>query len=543
MTCMIPRTSTRLHFGLIAGVLAAVMVLATMLPGIAVAYQPTREGHGVAITPETEGLEALEPWMLASIQPEHRDRVAAMMPENLPEYEIAIELVPGTSEDEAPRLEGVLELRYVNTISEEIDALPFRLYANGPAPDNDAVTISEALVDGEVVEPSLSVSGSVLEIPFDGPLAPGDSAIIAMTFTTVLPIDSSAHYGIFNYSSTSGTWALAHWYPVIAGRDPVTGWVLDYPSRNGDPIFSDTALFDVSITAPAGWSVVTTGVEFGDPVERDAAVSQRYVSGPVRDFTIVADPELEVTTREIGGTTVKSWYNPGQEVVGEAVADYAAQALELFNELLGPYPYTDLDLVPVDMFGAAGCEFPALIYMATDYYEGNTNLEVPNSLDFTVAHEVVHQWFYGLVGNNQYAHAFIDEGLTQHLSADVYFAATYDESAAATVVRSFLTRPFERVVHAGDDQIVNQPTDGFDASRAYAFAAYVKAPLGFAAIHEEIGDDAFFGALQAYVDAFTFLVATPDDLLAAFEDASNEDLGDLWRHWFEEASGEDDIDP
>ena len=194
------------------------------------------------------------------------------------------------------------------------------------------------------------------------------------------------------------------------------------------------------------------------------------------------------------------------------------------------------------MYGAAGCEFPQLIYIGHDYYTGDQSFEVPNALDFTVAHEVVHQWFYGLVGNNQYQHAFIDEGLTQYLSAQIYFGMTYNDDAGDLVMESFIERPFERFTRAGDDWIVDTPTDEFPSSSAYGWSAYSKAPMGFAAIFDEIGEDAFFAALQDYVAEFTFLVARPPDLLEAFEDASGEDLGDLWTHWFEETNGADDVD-
>ena len=197
--------------------------------------------------------------------------------------------------------------------------------------------------------------------------------------------------------------------------------------------------------------------------------------------------------------------------------------------------------MPIDMKGAAGCEFPQLIYMGLNYYEGNPSLTPPSDLDFTIAHEMVHQWFYGLVGNNQYADAFIDEGLTNYLSAQVYFEREYDDQIAAGVMDIYIRIPFERIVETGGDQVVDQPTDGFASGREYTFAAYVKAPLGFEAIREEIGDEAFFAGLQAYVDAFVFQVAAPDDLLAAFEQSSGEDLQDLWDHWFEETDGEEDL--
>ncbi|MBA3277030.1 MAG: hypothetical protein H0T72_14705, partial [Chloroflexia bacterium] len=177
-----------------------------------------------------------------------------------------------------------------------------------------------------------------------------------------------------------------------------------------------------------------------------------------------------------------------------------------------------------------------------DYYTGPTDLATPNSLDFTVAHEVVHQWLYGLVGNNQYDNAFTDEGITNYLSAQVYFEEVYGEADADRIMNLHIRTPFERIVDANGDLVVNQPTDEFETGRDYVFAAYTKAPLGFEAIRLEIGNDAFFGALQTYVDEFAFAVAEPADLLAAFEASSGDDLNALWDTWFNEADAADGLD-
>ncbi len=535
------------RFPLRAPILAALLLLLAAIAEPAIAqHSPLPTGHSATPAISTPVVDDRydDDWVLEAIRPELRDSIRDQMPPNLPIYEISVSLEPQAEQGDVPSLTGHLTLLYVNSTGEALESLPFRLYANGAEEEQDAQLVSNVSVDGSDVEVTLSESDSVLEVPFDQPLAVGATAEIDMDFAAFLPIDSVNHYGIFGYSTDSGTWALAHWYPVIAGRDPDAGWMLDYPSRNGDPIFSDTALYDVTVETEPEWELATTGVQFGDTVEDESGQTiRRFVSGPVRDFTIVADQDFEVVSEEVNGITVNSWFNPGQERIGEAVATYGAQSVALFDELLWPYPYRELELMPVDMKGAAGCEFPQLIYIGLDYYEGEMDLATPNALDFTVAHEVVHQWFYGLVGSNQYAHAFIDEGLTNFLSAQVYFERQYGPAEADAVMERFIRTPFERAVGGGNDQVVDQPTDDFGTGQEYVFAAYAKAPLGFEAIHEQIGDEAFFEALQAYVEEFAFLVASPDDLLAAFEESSNQDLQELWDHWFTETDGEEDINP
>ena len=479
------------------------------------------------------------PGILDAIQPDERDAVTASVPPDLSTYTITAEV---DTETRTPVIRGSLRLAWTNTTGETVDALPFRLYANGPDREHDVIRIADASVDGDAAEPTLTVDNSILTVPFAAPVERGEDATVELTFTSVFPVDASSHYGIFGFDSREGSLAMAQWYPIVAGRDPEDGWVLDPPSENGDPVFSDTALYDVSVQIEERFELVTTGVEQRAPAaDADGRVTRRFLSGPVRDFTMVADDDLGLRSREVEGITINSWFPTGQERVGDAVATYAEQAVTIFEELLGPYPYSELDLVSVPLDGAAGVEFPQLIYIGQGYYDAGQNLQAPNALDFTVAHEVIHEWFYALVGNNQYDHAFIDEGLTNFLSAQVYFERQYGDAVAQRVVDRYLGGPFDATVRRGDDQIVDQPTDDFPTGNSYVYAAYVKSPLGFQAIRNEIGDPAFFAALQTYVAEFQFRVATPDDLLAAFEEASGEDLDELWRHWFEAAEGEQDL--
>lgn len=511
----------------IASILGALLALAVLLQPVAGHAQ---HSHGPSMTGGNSTASALA---MEAVRPDLRESVAASLPPDLSLYTINVELE--TERDNLHAVRGSLALSYVNTTGEPLDALPFRLYANGPDKEHDAQSVSDVTIDGETVEAELSVDNSVLTVPFKSPLEPGDGIEIEMRFGATLPVDSGDHYGIFGYDTSSETWALAHWYPVIAGRDPGTGWVLDPPSKHGDPIFSDVAIYDVTVATSASWRVVTSGVAKGEPgATETGGSSQRFVSGPVRDFTLVADADFEVVTTTIEGITVNSWYNPGEDQAGKAVATYGSQSVGLFDEVLSAYPYLEIDFVPVEMQGAAGCEFPGLIYIGADYYDGKLGDRDRLSLEFTVAHEVVHQWFYGLVGNDQYQHAFIDEGITNYLSAEVYFERQYDDAFADEVMESFVIGPYESAKDQGTDPIVDTPTDEFASGYDYVIAAYQKAPLGFQAIRKEIGDEAFFAALQAYVAEWSYRVAEPDDLLAAFEEASGKDLDTLWSDWFEE---------
>jgi len=490
-------------------------------------------------TPSPSASPVADDPLYAAVKADERAAVQAETAGELSTYTIAAELrLPASGQP--PQIVGTIALDYRNTTGDALAELPFRLFANG-RDEASGVAITEARVAGAAVEPALREADTIATLPFAAPLAPEATVRIDLAFTSTVPLSNESSYGIYNVDPESGTWSLAYWYPVVAGFDPATGFLLDPTSRNGDPIFSSTSLYDVTLTAPSGWQTVTTGVAV-EETDDGRSVTRRFVSGPVRDFTIVADADFVSATQEVDGTTITAWFDPGDERTGEAVANYGAQALDLFNDLFGGYPYVELDITANQLYGAAGVEFPQLIYIAASYYEPNRTFSVPNGLDFTIAHEVAHQWWYGLVGNNQYQHAFIDEGLTQWVSCAVYFDRVYDAEASDRATANYLIDPFETAVRIGADQVVDTPTDDFGREGDYVFAVYSKAPLGFAAIHQTIGDEAFFAALSDYYAAFRFGVAQPDDLLAAFEAASGQELDELWRHWFEAAEGEDDLD-
>jgi len=462
---------------------------------------------------------------------------------------------PVTATDKA-MITGVQELRYVNATGEPVTDLHFRLYPNLRQYDEGRMVIHDLTVDGQAVRPEAPPLYSVpagtpvatpsveeadlilLRVPLDSPLAPGETTLVGMGFTTTIPVDPPDGTGLFRYVPDTGSWTLAHWFPILAGSDPVSGWEVDPPAAWSDLTFANVALFDVTLAAPEVLVLVTTGVEV-EHQARGERQGRRFVSGPVRDFAVVADPGLISTSREINGTTVSSYHQPDNAAGGEQILAWATQALAVFTELFGPYPYATLDLVAVP--GVIGFELPQLILIGADYYPDPVSSgSRPGAIEFLVAHEVAHQWWYGLVGSNPHRHAFLDEGLAEY-SAVLYFEHQYGMDAAKAQLDTGLRLPYASMLLTDEDHIVDQPTADFPDLLTYYTTVYRKAGLGFSAVRQVIGDEAFFASLRHYAKTMRFRVATPEDLLALFEGASGGELDDFWRLWFETASGRVEI--
>ena len=481
-----------------------------------------------------------DPALYSPVIAEQRDDIFAETEGNLSRYRIDAVFTPADGESLA-QIIGTIDLLFVNQTDEAMEELYFRIYPNISSYADGGMSIDAVSVDGDELAIELSVDDTLATVALPAGVEPGESLELSIEFTTTIPTDPIASYGMFSLDRRTGTYALAHWLPLLAGYDPDSGWLLEEPSRNGDPVFSNTALFDVSITAPEALTFVTSGSEEQSTSNGDGLIKRQFLTGPVRDFVMAIDDDFVVESQQVGKTTVNSYFNPGNEAGGQIVLEAGAKSLEVYNRLIGEYPYEEMDLVEVDLGnGAGGVEFPQLMFIGSDYYKGGAATTIPDFLEFIVAHEVGHQWFYALIGNNQYDHAFIDEGLTNFMTT-VYFGEVYGADTERMQVNYNLKSSYFSLLFDGLDAVADQPADDFASQRAYGAIIYGKAALGFEALRDEIGADAFYAALQQYLTEYRFEVASPGDLKAVFEETSGQDLDEFWRHWFEAAEGRDDF--
>lgn len=536
--------------------MVAALSVATMLGALVTPTgvpSPSRQASptsvGAAATPAaTPAIAAGD--LYDAILPDHRGAVAASTAA-LPRYRIDATFEPPTTDGDPATISGSVELRYINTTGEPIDALPFRLYPNLRQYETGRMAVGDIVVDGAEVTPrapalhAVSTSAPVATpavadadlilvlVPLPKTLAPGAATTVSMTFTTTVPTDPPDTTGRFRYDPERDAWALSGWYPMLAGFDPVAGWSLDPPAAWSDVTFGAAALYDVSIVAPDSLALVTPGVEVSGNAEGD---NRRFVSGPAREFAMFADPSLVTTSAEAANGTTVTVHHPAESAAGaQQVLEWATGALETFNELFGTSPYATLDVVAAP--GVAGSEFSGMIWLDEAYVADPAGTgSRPGAIEFLVAHEVAHQWWYGLVGSDPQRNAFLDEGLAEY-SAVLYFEHVYGRDAARTQVGQGLTLPYATMLVTSGDQVVEQPAAAFPDDATYYATTLRKAALGFEAMREEIGDDAFLAALRDYTEAHRFGVATPGDLLDVFARSGEADVERLWHLWFETASG------
>lgn len=388
------------------------------------------------------------------------------------------------------------------------------------------IDVSQVTVAGQAVEPILEEDlDSVMRVPLATPLAPGDSVTLEMDFITAVPNQLERNYGVF--AQVDDIMALSHFYPMVAVYDK-KGWNTTPPSEQGDPTYADAAFYHVIVTTDDEQVVVGSGAT----LSQSAADGQQTVElalGPARDFYLAISPRYEVVSRTVGETTINS-YAPAEFMDGAADAtEFAANALRIYNERFEPYPYTELDIVGTPTL-ALGIEYPGIIALTLREYDPDNPIAqgVSNQvyMETTTAHEVAHQWFYNLVGNDQLNEPWLDESVTQYATY-LYYLDRFGENAANGYKESWNGR-FNRI--DSDPIPIGQPVSAYEGSE-YSAIIYGRGPLFVEILAQEMGQPTFDAFLADYVTQNQWGVGTTESFRQLAETHCACDLSDLFAEW------------
>lgn len=452
----------------------------------------------------------------ATLKPAFADDVDAVP--GASHYFIRAELKPG----QVPTISGIERVRYTNTESVALAALYFRLYPNLSG-YNGSATVEQVILNNKLVTPILEAEESALRLPLAEPLQPGQIADMTLWFTATLPtnvVAGTAGSGLYGY--VDGVYDLAGFYPTIPVYDD-EGWNLDVTVTYGDATYTDTAFHQVELTVPADQTVVASGTTSDRRDNGDGTHTWTIRSGPSRVFYAAASNRYAFISEEVNETQVNSYYQGGGLSGAQTALSYAAGALRQFNRLFGPYPYTELDVVAMPTT-AFGMEYPGVVALAQSFYgEGG------GAYSIATVHEVAHQWWYNLVGNDQPDEPWLDESLANYSVYLYYEAVNWPEMEQAVMNNIFLYR-YHAAQNLGIDRPVAGPVSSFDPSN-YVNIVYSKGALFFHAVRERIGDDAFFASLRTYLERYRYKNAYPDDLIAVFEEVSGQSIDDLYEFW------------
>ncbi len=328
---------------------------------------------------------------------------------------------------------------------------------------------------------------------------------------------------------------LAHWFPAL-GVFEGEGWNCRQFHASTE-FFSDYGVYDVTITLPAPFVVGATGREVERRDNGDGKVSHRYLAEDVHTFAWTASPDyLEIEDRfsaeGLPPVDLRLLLQP--EHRGQAGRHLAATkaALERYGRWYGPYPYGHLTVVdPAWGTDAGGMEYPTLFTAGTRLW----NPPAGGKPERVTIHEAGHQFWYGIVGNDEVDHAWLDEGINRFSDERVY-AEVYGEPA---LVHRFFAPPglaeddgFFPVALAGfsrGGRVHLEQLDGYrphatsDAQRQESWRfdpasgrrlTYNKTSLWLSTLERRFGWEALRGVLATLFARGAFGHPTPDDFLA-----------------------------
>ncbi|GAB4561206.1 MAG: M1 family metallopeptidase [Anaerolineae bacterium] len=405
-----------------------------------------------------------------------------------------------------------------------LEELYLRLYPNLPQYEAE-MEIDELYVNGVLQAWDYSVDRTSVHVPLPSPIDPGASATISYTWSLQVPeiLDGYALVGM-----SEGILSLPLSYPVLAASELGTtgqklNWHLEVAPPFADVAFTESALYHVSVTTAPGLAVIGTGTVISQTTTAGGGERREFVTGPVREFMLLLSNRMESVSRKAYDTTVYSHFLPEDRVAGQKALDYGIAVVEAYSDRFGRYPFPELHIVEAPL-EYRGFEFPGINLIGIDLYR-----QRQGDLEFLIAHEVAHQWWYNLVGNDPVNRPWLDEGLAEY-STYIYYETVYGREVAEAVRQNRWEIPVNYARDNGLDTIVGQPASGFGPGN-YETMVYGKAALFFHALREAMGDENFFELLRTLVTEYRYQVLTPEILMSQAERIAGQPLMPIYQQW------------
>jgi hypothetical protein len=384
--------------------------------------------------------------------------------------------------------------------------------------------VLEAVQEGKPIQWTLEEDDQILQINLKDAVKPGNHTDIFIKFRLTLP-NANFRLGYQQFGHDKITTSLGNWYPILAVFENGE-WILDTHCSMGDPGYSDISDYNVEFTTPLRFTVAASGILSNHVTEGNKEI-YNYVAENVRDFAAAISNNYEIAEDMVDGIKIISYFHPEDSKGGFMALDTVKHALKIFNDSFGKYPYDELRIAEANYY-CGGMEYPTFIMMNTGKYK-EPNLS-NTSLERSTAHEVAHQWWYGVVGNNQVRESWIDEGLTEFSTA-YYFEKRYGEAGREAY--------FERYVDTARNIIQNStmkmydPLPQFKIRGEYFPVVYINGMLFYDSLRSQIDDEHFFYLLKTYYEKYKYKNVNMVQLIKFLKERTQDVLDDtFFEKWF-----------
>jgi len=356
---------------------------------------------------------------------------------------------------------------------------------------------------------SFDLSGQRLTVYLPQPLQPGAATTLALNFSLNLPAKRAD--GLFGYDFNQIN--LVDWYPFVVPYSG--GWILHDPMPFGEHLVYDSSDIEVNIKTRADVILAASA-----PSEANGEWTRYRIYG-ARTFALSASNEFLVSESAVGAIAIRTYYFNGYQGAGEGMLHAAVQAVALFDVKFAPYPYQSLAVVQADIND--GQEYDGLVFVSTDFYGQYGGSARSNLVDIGV-HEIAHQWWFGLVGNDQALEPWLDEALSVY-SEKIFYEFNYPRYGDWW--RQFRVDFFKPSGYV-DTTIYNGGT-----FRAYTNAVYLNGAYFLEGLNVRMGDDDFFRFLKDYAARYSRGRVSAYDFFAVVREHTREDISDLINAYFQ----------
>ena len=390
-------------------------------------------------------------------------------------------------------------------------------------------------------ELSFQITGedqTLLKILLDQPLNPFQRVEISLDFVVNIP----HAYGRFGWHNN--TLALSHWYPILSVLNE-NGWNNHpfYPFHR--PFFSDASFYSVELTIPCEQVVIHSGELIKETVN-DKQTRTLYIETPlpVREFSLAMSPDYEICEGSFNEVKIKSFYLPGDQSYGEKALQNAKELMQYYTRRFGPYPYKEFSIAPVHL-GYGGEQMANMVFIDTRVYQ------LPELLirhfDFLIAHETGHQWFYNLVGIDEFTQMWLEEGINSFFLLE-YLENKYGKEASVLQLPKYLewfipnfsfragreTR-YKMITRTDWDRPIMGKLSGFREPSSIFSLTYGKGSGVVSMLHYLIGDDAFDRIFTRVFKEFQFQNFNLREFINICEEESSQELDWFFDQWLNTA--------
>ena len=290
----------------------------------------------------------------------------------------------------------------------------------------------------------------------------------------------------------------SYWYPHIA-RLPATS--------------------TVTATAPPGWLAIAQGEKKQERQNADGSVTVTYRNDVPNSYFTVDIGRYTVTRRTVSGRVLSAYLLTANANRAERCLDELAQALAFYDKNFAPFPYTHYEVVETK--GPFGGALEAYSFATFG----------PGTLPNTIAHELAHTWWGGLVPC-AYTRSMWNEGFAEY-SSGLFSRLNHkpeeplegvEEAPGGGKRRSF-GRAFDTVALAD----AHDTSGGADTSVGYG-----KGALVMRALEAQIGQETLLRCLQTFVkDHPRGEAAEWPEFARAVQKTTGQDYGWFFAQWVE----------